>query len=50
MFPDDWESVSGMCDEILYLGGNEQSTHEWNSKAMGQETIDNRRDVYKRQL
>lgn len=42
MFPDDWESVSGMCDEILYLGGNEQSTHEWVSKAMGQETIDNR--------
>lgn len=42
MFPDDWESVSGMCDEILYLGGNEQSTHEWISKAMGQETIDNR--------
>ena len=31
-----------MCDEILYLGGNEQSTHEWISKAMGQETIDNR--------
>ena len=42
MFPDDWESVSGMCDEILYLGGTEQSTHEWISKAMGQETIDNR--------
>ena len=42
MFPDDWESVSGMCDEILYLGGNEQSTHAWISKAMGQETIDNR--------
>lgn len=42
MFPDDWESVSGMCDEILYLGGNEQSTHEWISKAMGQETIDKR--------
>ena len=40
MFPDDWESVSGMCDEILYLGGNEQSTHKYISEALGKATID----------
>ena len=40
MFPDDWESVSGMCDEILYLGGNEQSTHKYVSELLGKETID----------
>ena len=27
-------------DEFLYLGGNEQSTHEYVSKLLGKETID----------
>lgn len=40
MFPQDWESVAGLCDEILFLGGNETSSHEWISKLLGQETID----------
>ena len=30
----------GNCDEFLYLGGNEQSTHEYVSKLLGKETID----------
>lgn len=34
-----WESIIGNCDEFLYLGGNEQSTHEYVSKALGKETI-----------
>ena len=35
-----WESIVGNCDEFLYLGGNEQSTHEYVSKLLGKETID----------
>ena len=30
----------GNCDEFLYLGGNEQSSHEYVSKLLGKETID----------
>ena len=30
----------GNCDEFIYLGGNEQSTHEYVSKLLGKETID----------
>ena len=33
-------SLVGNCDEFLYLGGNEQSTHEYVSKLLGKETID----------
>lgn len=28
LFKDNWESLVGNCDTMLYLGGNEQSTHE----------------------
>ena len=35
-----WESIVGNCDEFVYLGGNEQSTHEYVSKLLGRETID----------
>lgn len=34
-----WESIIGNCDSFIYLGGNEQSTHEYISKALGKETI-----------
>lgn len=34
-----WESIVGNCDSFIYLGGNEQSTHEYISKALGKETI-----------
>jgi type IV secretion system protein VirD4 len=34
-----WESIVGNCDTFIYLGGNEQSTHEYISKALGKETI-----------
>ena len=30
----------GNCDSKLYLGGNEQSTHEYISKELGKATID----------
>ena len=40
LFEKQWESICGNCDEFLYLGGNEQSTHEYVSKLLGKETID----------
>ncbi|RJE47886.1 conjugal transfer protein TraG [Dehalobacter sp. MCB1] len=40
LFKDTWESILGNCDEFLYLGGNEQSTHKYVSELLGKETID----------
>lgn len=40
LFEKQWESIVGNCDEFFYLGGNEQSTHEYVSKLLGKETID----------
>ena len=42
LFKDSWESLVGNCDTMIYLGGNEQSTHEYISKMLGKETIDTR--------
>ena len=42
LFNDSWENITGNCDTLLYLGGNEQSTHEYISKMLGKETIDTR--------
>ena len=40
LFEKKWESIIGNCDEFLYLGGNEQSTHKYVSELLGKETID----------
>lgn len=40
LYEKQWESIVGNCDEFLYLGGNEQSTHEYVSKLLGKATID----------
>lgn len=40
LFEKQWESIVGNCDEFLYLGGNEQSTHKYVSEMLGKETID----------
>ena len=40
LFEKQWESIVGNCDEFLYLGGNEASTHEYVSKLLGKETLD----------
>lgn len=40
LYKDAWESIVGNCDEFLYLGGNEQSTHKYVSELLGKETID----------
>lgn len=36
---DDWESLVGLCDEFLYLGGTEKETHKYVSELLGKETI-----------
>ncbi len=40
LFKDDWETISGNCDTLIYLGGNEQSTHKYISESLGKMTID----------
>ena len=40
LFEKNWESIVGNCDEFLYLGGNEQSTHKYVSELLGKATID----------
>lgn len=40
LFEKNWESIVGNCDELLYLGGNEQSTHKYISELLGKSTID----------
>lgn len=40
LYKDSWESIVGNCDEIYYLGGNEQSTHKYISELLGKETLD----------
>ena len=42
LFKDSYESLVGNCDTFIYLGGNEQGTHEYISKMLGKETIDTR--------
>lgn len=42
LFKDTWETVPGNCDTLIYLGGNEASTHEYISKLLGKATIDKR--------
>lgn len=40
LYKDSWETIPGNSDSILYLGGNESSTHEYVSKMLGKATID----------
>ena len=40
LFEKQWESIVGNCDEFLYLGGNEQTTHKYVSELLGKATID----------
>jgi type IV secretion system protein VirD4 len=40
LFEKQWESIVGNCDEFLYLGGNEASTHKYVSELLGKQTID----------
>lgn len=40
MYDKSWEIVTGNCDSLLFLGGQEASTLEAISKQLGKETID----------
>lgn len=39
LFEKQWESIVGNCDEFVYLGGNEQSTHKYVSELLGIVTV-----------
>lgn len=40
LFKDTWETIPGNCDSLVYLGGNEASTHKYISELLGKATID----------
>ncbi len=40
LYKDSWETIPGNSDTLLYLGGNENSTHKYISEALGKSTID----------
>lgn len=42
LFEDTWETIPGNCDSLIFLGGNEQGTHDYISKLLGKATIDKR--------
>jgi type IV secretion system protein VirD4 len=39
LFEKEWEGIIGNCDTLLYLGGNEPSTHKYISEELGKRTI-----------
>ena len=42
LFKDTWETIPGNSDTLIYLGGNEKSTHQYISELLGKGTIDKR--------
>jgi len=40
LYKNSWETITGNCDTLLFLGGKEQSTLEYISKLVGKTTID----------
>ena len=41
LYEKQWENILGMCDTLLYLGGNEPTTHKQIAETyLGKETID----------
>ena len=42
LFMDTWETITGNCDTLVYLRGNEKSTHQYISEMLGKSTIDKR--------
>ena len=39
LYKNEWEGLLGNADTVLYLGGNEQSTHKYISEMLGKQTI-----------
>ncbi len=48
LFKDDWEGLIGNADTMIYLGGNEHSTHKYISEMLGKETLDTRSQTISR--
>ena len=44
LFKGTWETILGNADTLVFLGGNEQTTTEYISKRLGDETIDKKSD------
>lgn len=42
MYKDEWETIVGNCDTLLFLGGTEESTLKYLSEKMGKATIKTR--------
>ncbi len=40
LFKDTWETIPGNSDTLIYLGGNESTTHKYISESLGKGTID----------
>lgn len=40
LFKETWETITGNCDTLIYLGGNELGTHKYISELLGKGTID----------
>ncbi len=38
-YKDEWETIPGNCDVLLYLGGKEPGTHKYISEQLGKQTI-----------
>ncbi|MBS6466603.1 MAG: type IV secretory system conjugative DNA transfer family protein [Clostridium sp.] len=38
-YKDEWESIPGNCDVVIYLGGKEPGTHKYISEQLGKQTI-----------
>ena len=38
-YKDEWESIPGNCDVVIYLGGKEAGTHKYISEQLGKQTI-----------
>lgn len=39
LYGDDWPTIEGMCDSLLYLGTNDKGTHKSMSERLGEETV-----------
>lgn len=50
LYKDDWETLMGACDTLLYLGGNELSSMEDLSKKLGDQTIRIKDSSYSRSM
>lgn len=42
LYPKTWETITANADSLLFLGGMEQSTLEYVSKIIGEETVDHK--------